>query len=90
MVPDLAIEVVSPTDFAEDLLTKIDDYFRAGVSLVWVAYPSLRLIQVYESMTRIRVVTATDELDGASVLPGFRVAVAALFPEAAPDEGAPS
>ena len=88
VVPDLAIEVVSPTDFAEDLLTKLDEYFRAGVSLVWVVYPSLRLIHVYESMTRIRVATATDELDGGAVLPGFRVAVAALFPEAATDEGA--
>jgi Uma2 family endonuclease len=88
VVPDLAIEVVSPTDYAEDLLTKVDEYFRAGVSLVWVAYPSLRLIQVYESMTRIRAVTATEELDGGAVLPNFRVAVATLFPEAATNGGA--
>ena len=90
VVPDLAFEVVSPTDYAEDLLVKVDEYFRAGVRLVWVVYPSLRLIHVYESMTRIRVLTAADELDGGNVLSGFRVAVAALFPEAAPDEGAPS
>jgi len=89
VVPDLAIEVVSPTDFAEDLLLRLDEYFRAGVSLVWVAFPSLRLIHVYESMTRIRVLTTTDELEGGPLLPGFRVAVAALFPEAATDEGAP-
>ncbi len=88
VVPDLAIEVVSPTDFAEDLLIKVDEYFRAGVSLVWVVYPSLRLIHVYESMAQIRVVTTADELDGGAVLPGFRVAVVALFPEAATDEGA--
>ena len=90
VVPDLAFEVVSPTDYAEDLLVKVDEYFRAGVRLVWVVYPSLRLIHVYESMTRIRVLTAADKLDGGNVLSGFRVAVAALFPEAAPDEGAPS
>jgi Uma2 family endonuclease len=89
VVPDLAIEVVSPTDIAEDLLTKIDEYLRAGVSLVWVVFPSLRVIHIYESMTQIRVATATGELDGGGVLPGFRVAVAALFPEAAADEGAP-
>ena len=63
---------------------------RKVQTLVWVVYPSLRLIQVFESMTRIRVVTAADELDGGGVLPGFRVAVAALFPEAATDEGTPS
>jgi Uma2 family endonuclease len=89
VVPDLAIEVVSPTDFAEDLLTKVDEYFRAGVGLVWIVYPSLRLIQVYESMVRIRGVTAADELDGGAVLPGFRIPVAALFPEAAGGEAAP-
>lgn len=89
VVPDLAIEIVSPSDFAEDLLAKVDEYFRAGVALVWVVFPSLRLIHVYESMTQIRVATAANELDGGAVLPGFRVAVASLFPEAALDEGAP-
>ena len=53
-----------------------------------MVFPSLRVIHVYESMTRIKAVTTADELDGGAVLPGFRVAVAALFPEAA-DEGAP-
>jgi Uma2 family endonuclease len=86
VVPDLAVEVVSPTDFAEDLLTKVDEYFRAGVSLVWVVYPSLRLIQIYESLTMIRVVRARDELDGGAVLPGFRVPAATLFPEAADED----
>jgi Uma2 family endonuclease len=87
VVPDLAIEVISPTDFAEDILLRVDEYFRTGVSLVWVFHPSLRLIHVYESMTRIRILTTADELDGGAVLPDFRVAVAALFPEAVADEG---
>jgi len=37
-------------------------------------------------MTRIRILTTADELDGGAVLPGFRVAIASLFPEAAADE----
>jgi len=86
VVPDLAIEVISPTDFAEDILLRVDEYFRAGVSLIWVFHPSLRLVHVYESMTRIRILTTADELDGGAVLPGFRVAIASLFPEAAADE----
>jgi pantothenate kinase type III len=40
-------------------------------------------------MVRIRGVTAADELDGGAVLPGFRIPVAALFPEAAGGEAAP-
>jgi Uma2 family endonuclease len=83
VVPDLAIEVVSPTDLAEDVLEKVEEYFRAGVSLVWVVYPRLRLVHVYESLTRIRGLTRTDELDGGAVLPGFRVPLATLFPEEA-------
>jgi Uma2 family endonuclease len=81
VVPDLAIEVVSPNDLAEDLLEKVQEYFRAGVEMVWVVYPRLRLIQVYESLSRIRGLTRTDELDGGPVLPGFRLPLATLFPE---------
>jgi Uma2 family endonuclease len=84
VVPNLAIEVVSPTEFAEELLLKIDEYFRAGVQLVWVVYPQQALVYVYESMTRIRGLTRTDELDGGSVIPGFRLPLATLFQEETP------
>lgn len=81
VVPDLAVEVVSPTDLAEDLMGKVEEYFRAGVSLVWVVYPRLRLVQVYESLVRTRGLTRADELAGDPVLPGFRLPLATLFPE---------
>lgn len=84
VVPDLAVEVVSPTDRAEDLLEKVDEYFRAGVRLVWVLYPRRRLVHVYESLTQIRGLTRTDELDGGTVLPGFRLPLATLFQEEGP------
>lgn len=90
VVPDIAVEVISPTELAEEILDKLNDYFQAGVSLVWVVYPSLRLVYVYESLTRVRGLTANDELDGGAVLPGFRVAVATLFPqETPPQDGNP-
>ncbi len=84
VVPDLAVEVVSPRDRVEELFEKIAEYFEAGVSLVWVLFPNLQIVQVYESLTRVHGPTAADELDGGAVLPGFRTPVAALFPEAAP------
>jgi Uma2 family endonuclease len=80
VVPELAVEVVSPTDGVEELMDKITEYFQAGVQLVWVVFPDNRLIHVYESLTKIRVLTMTDELDGGTVLPGFRLAVSALLP----------
>lgn len=84
VIPNLAVEVVSKNELAEDLLTKVQDYFQAGVQLVWVVYPRLRLVHVFESFTQIRVLTHTDELDGGAVLTGFRLPLATLFPEPTP------
>jgi Uma2 family endonuclease len=83
VVPNLAIEVISPSDGAEDLLEKIEEYFRSNVQLVWVVYPRRHIIHVYESLTNIRVLSRTDELDGASVLPAFRLPLKDLFQEEA-------
>jgi Uma2 family endonuclease len=84
VAPDLAVEVVSPTDRAEDVMEKVLEYFQAGVELVWIIYPRLQLVYVYESLIKVRGLTAADTLDGGNVLPGFRTPVAALFPETAP------
>lgn len=83
VVPELAVEVVSKNNPAEDVLDKVAEYFRAGVQLVWVVYPRQRQIYVYDSLTHPRVLTESDELDGLPVLPGFRLPVAALFPPVA-------
>jgi Uma2 family endonuclease len=79
VVPDLAVEVTSPTDLAEDLLHKVAEYFQVGVCLVWVVYPIKRCIHVYEAWNRIRVVTEVDILDGGVVLPGFQFPLDRLF-----------
>jgi Uma2 family endonuclease len=82
VVPDLAVEVVSPTDVAEELVDKLDEYFRSNVRQVWVVYPGQRLVYIFDSLTSVRVLARTDELDGGPVLPGLRLLVASLFPEA--------
>lgn len=79
VVPDLGVEVVSPTDFAEELLEKITEYFWAGVRLVWVIYPLRRTVHVYESFERIRGLSENGELEAGDVLPGFRLALSELF-----------
>jgi Uma2 family endonuclease len=79
VVPDLAVEVVSPNDLAEDLLEKVEELFEAGIELVWVVYPRRRAVQVFESPTRIRGLKNPEELDGGGVLPGFRLALTQLF-----------
>lgn len=79
VVPDLAVEVVSQTNTAEEIDGKITDYFAAGVHLVWVLYPDSGRVYVYESPTRVHGLEKTDELDGGSVLPNFRLPIQTLF-----------
>jgi Uma2 family endonuclease len=83
VVPELAVEVVSPSDLAEELDTKIDEYFRAGVRQVWVVYPRRPGVLVFDSLTQVRGLTREHTLEGGDVLPGFRLEVAELFPEPA-------
>jgi Uma2 family endonuclease len=79
IVPDLAIEVVSPTNSAVGVQAKIHEYLEAGVSGVWVIYPTQKTIHIYGSPTRIQVVQLGEELDGGVLLPGFRLPLSALF-----------
>jgi Uma2 family endonuclease len=80
VLPELMVEVVSPSDLAEEVMERIGEYFAAGTKLMWVIYPTQRLVYVYESPLQIRVLNEAGELDGGAVLPGFRIAVASLFP----------
>jgi Uma2 family endonuclease len=88
IVPDVPIEVISENDKAEDVLEKTRHYFEAGARAVWLIYPSLEVIHVYESFTRIGVLTKEETLDGGDVIPGFRLPLATLFKGRAPEEAA--
>lgn len=81
VVPNLGVEIVSPTDDAAELLDKIAEYFEAGMELVWVVYPHQSMIYVYETLTEVRGLTRSDVLDGGKVLPGFRLPLQDLFPD---------
>ncbi len=80
VVPNLAVEVISPTDTMVEVLTKVREYFQAGVELVWLVLPDEQLVYVYRAPTQIQVLALTDLLDGGTVLPGFQMPVALLFP----------
>jgi Uma2 family endonuclease len=90
VVPDLAVEVVSPTNTAKEILDKILDYFRTGVRLVWVVYPIPEFIHVYESPTTVRVLQRGDTIDGGAVVPGFQLALATWFDEGVEPEPEPN
>lgn len=79
VVPDLAVEITSPTDLIDDLMDKLEEYFRAGVRLVWVVYPRQRKVYAYNSPTAVRIIPVGDELDAGGALPGFRLPLGILF-----------
>ncbi len=79
VVPDLAVEVVSETNSANAVVIRLEEYFRTGVSRVWVVYPVVSKVYVYDSPARVRILQLGDDLDGEDLLPGFRVPLATLF-----------
>lgn len=80
MPPDLAVEVVSPGDLAEEVEAKVQNYLRYGVRLVWLLYPSVKSI-IVRKRGSIRELTADDVLSGEDVLVGFEVQVSEIFPK---------
>lgn len=79
LAPDLAVEVVSPSDSSDYVTDKVMEYLDAGTSLVWLVQPRRRIVTVYTPDRIGRVHGEEDELDGGDVLPGFRLPVAEIF-----------
>ena len=83
VVPDLAVEVISSTNSAREIVTKINEYFQVGVERVWVVYPSHRQFYVYTSPTELRILSDRDELVDEALFPGFRLPLSTLFDDTA-------
>jgi Uma2 family endonuclease len=81
VVPDLAVEVLSPSNTAKEMARKRGEYFRAGVRLVWEIDPRTRTARAYTSEMAFTEHTGTDQLDGGTVLPGFSLPLAQVFAE---------
>ena len=78
--PDLAVEVIPPSDRLADIHVKIAKYFAAGTRVVWLVEPETRMVHVYRSPRQVEVLGTDDDLDGGNALPGFRCPVQRLFP----------
>jgi len=79
IMPDLAVEVLSPNDRPNEVRDKVEDWLRSGVKLVWVIYPASRSATVYRSMDDVQELSEDDSLDGEQVVPGFSCSVGDLF-----------
>ena len=77
--PDLAVEVVSPSDVFRRVIEKAFAYLEAGTQMVWIVEPTSQTVRVYRSRTDIKVLTYEDTLTGEDVVEGFSCQVSQLF-----------
>ena len=77
--PDLAVEVVSPTDRPADVEAKSREWLAAGCRMVWVVDPETATVAVYRPDGAVRVLRVPEVLDGGDVLAGLRLPLAEIF-----------
>ena len=79
VVPDLVVEIVSPSDSRRAVAEKVQMWLDFGVRLVWVGWPNSRTIDVHPAGGPVSTLTESDTLDGGAVLPGFAMPVREVF-----------
>jgi Uma2 family endonuclease len=79
VIPDLAVEVLSPNDSMTQIGRKIDEYFENGVPLVWLVDPRQKTVTVYRSLTDAESLNIDSTITAEPILPGFSVAVRSFF-----------
>lgn len=77
--PTLAVEIVSPSDTAEEVDSKARRWLAAGAEAVWVVYPRGKSVTVYKSLDDVRVYQSDQVLDDLELLPDFQLNIAELF-----------
>lgn len=79
IAPDLAVEVISPSNKASDIAKKIQQLLNAGTALIWIVYPELRTVTVHTA-DGAKSLAENDTLSGGDILPGFEIRVSDIFP----------
>jgi len=79
--PDLAVEILSPSNSRREVDERLNDYFSSGTQLAWVIDPDRELIEICHSLAQRRLLGPGGSLNGEDLLPGFQYAVADLFKE---------
>src|SRR5262249_40182110 len=79
VVPDLAVEAISPNDILQAVVAKVREYFHYGVQAVGVVATEEQQVYVYDSPTHVRILIGQEELTGGEVVPGFPLPLVHLF-----------
>lgn len=78
--PDLAIEILSPSNRPGEMHAKVADYLAAGARMVWVIDVEKRIVTTYRSLLYPRTLASGESLDGEDVLPGMSIPIDSIFP----------
>jgi Uma2 family endonuclease len=78
-MPDLAIEVKSPTDAYKQMREKADFYLANGSRMVWLIYPEKQTVELYQTGQAMQSYSEADALDGGTVLPNFTLSLREIF-----------
>lgn len=79
VTPDLVVEIISPSESAQEIQAKVQDYLAAGTGLIWLVYPATQTVTEYRAGGQVRHLTLDDDLAGGEVIPGFRYSLRRLF-----------
>ena len=79
--PDLAVEVLAPSNTAGEIAERLADFFASGTQWTWIIHPEAHFVEICHSPARRKMLAAGALLDGEEILPGFQYPVADLFQE---------
>lgn len=79
IAPDLAIEILSASNTKKEMAIKLEEYFAAGVKLVWYIDPPTRTAKIYTAIDQVMEITAEGLLLGGEILPGFQIRLGEIF-----------
>ncbi len=79
IAPDLAVEIVSPSNTVNEMSRKVQEYLEAGTSIVWVVEPQRRQVTVYTHDQIAAIYRDGDVITGGNILPGFELPLTYIF-----------
>jgi Uma2 family endonuclease len=79
--PDLAVEIIAPSNTPLELTKRLQDYFSSGTKLAWLVHPDQKFVEVCHSPIDRKLLNIGAMLDGEDLLPGFQFPIAELFKE---------
>ena len=79
--PDLAVEVLSPGNSRREVDQRLEDFFASGTRIAWIIDPDAERVEICHSLTQRKLLGPGADLDGETLLPGFRYPIEDLFKE---------